>query len=335
MPEMWNQVIECIDIIEEAVPEVFPIQGVDKVHSAVDVLQAQMGSLADQYRDMLGGLAKERAALRKDFDDRRQSMDQEREAEKRRLEREAEKRIEQFEVYRDRETQSLQKQASDLEKREEDLDNRQHMHARRELRQQITDNLKKRIGKPVVTKRASSMRWAVFGVTMILGLGLGYYGLESFDIEEIKDTYQLSKNTTALSWMPLSLILRPSILLFLSAGFVAYAINWLRVVYLDDVRTERRYESYGNDIDRASFVIETIMEVGEKEKTTVPDAWVEGLCRNLFAESGDLNYGKVPSNAAAMLFESIAGAKFGPEGSEVTMGRRDARRFAKKLGDRK
>ena len=136
-PGIWNQVVECIDIIEEILPEFFPVQGVDRVHSAVDILQAQMTTLADQYKEMLGDLEKERVAFRKDFDDRRQVMAREREAEKEQMESEAKKRIEQFELYRVQETQSLQKRASELEKKEQNLDNRQHMHARRDLRRQI------------------------------------------------------------------------------------------------------------------------------------------------------------------------------------------------------
>ena len=163
-------------------------------------------------------------------------------------------------------------------------------------------------------------------MTIITGLGIGYVGIENFqDLISVKNKNELP------TWLLVGWVLRGTVSLFLAVGFIVYAINWLRTVYLDDVRTARRYESYGNDIDRASFVIETIMEVGEKEQASVPDAWVEGVCRNLFTDKSEDGYGKVPPNVAAMLFESIGGAKFGTEGTEVTMGRRDARRFAKKL----
>ena len=66
------------------------------------------------------------------------------------------------------------------------------------------------------------------------------------------------RNESAV-WPSIVRVVRTSILLLLSVDFVAYAINWLRVCYLDDVRTERHLERYGHDIDRASFVIETIM----------------------------------------------------------------------------
>lgn len=252
------------------------------------------------------------------------------------------------------------------EKRGQELDDRSYMGARRELRQQIAEGFKNRIKKPVVSGQALFLRWAVFSLAMAAGLVAGYMGVESYKdlnkhVEYIQEfeknliegiggevevaDIELEKVTKLLKLIQelqriedasllgyasfIGLILRGTILLLLGFGFVAYAINWLRLAHLDDVRTLRYYESYGYDIDRASFVIETIMEVGEKETTDVPDAWVEGVCRNLFSDKGDDNYGKMPSNAAAMLFESITGAKFGPEGTEVTMKRPAPRRFWK------
>ena len=115
-------------------------------------------------------------------------------------------------------------------------------------------------------------------------------------------------------WVSLSWIVRSTVFSVLAVGFFTYAINWLRILYLDDVRFSRESEKNGNDIDRASFVIETILEVGEKENTEVPEAWVEGVCRNLFLEKGGSGSGALPSNVVSMLLESVSGAKLGPEG---------------------
>ena len=114
-------------------------------------------------------------------------------------------------------------------------------------------------------------------------------------------------------------------------GFVVYAINWFRTICLDDVRNERRYEKHGHDIDRASLVIETIMEVGENERSEVPDVWVEGVYRNLCQDSVDEDPGNSPSSTLAALLETVGGAIIETDGAEFTMKRRDARRFARKI----
>ena len=198
------------------------------------------------------------------------------------------------------------------------------MHARRELRDRIASNFKERAGRPLISRRASSIRWSVFGLTLIAGGVIGYFGVEGF-----REILEATAQGNPPQWLTIGLLVRSGLSLILAVGFIAYAINWLRVVYLDDVRTERRYESNGDDIDRASFVIETLMEVGEKEKVDVPDAWVEGVCRNLFADKGGGTGSKAPSDAVTMLLEAISGAKFGPDGTEFSLDRRGAKKLAK------
>ena len=219
--------------------------------------------------------------IRKEIEERRRELEWQHAAERGSILKEAEDAKKEFVDFRTQEELRLRQKVDELAQREKALDDRHHMHARRELRQQITDNIKRRIQQPLVSKRTSVLRWTVFGLTLTVGLIMGYYGVlgigtEIFDIQEVfgKETF------SEFSYIGFSI--QRGVLLFLSVGFIAYSINWLRLVYLDDVRMERRYESYSNDIDRASFVIETIMEVGEKKDMEAPEAWIEGVCRNLF-----------------------------------------------------
>ncbi len=324
---VWNKVIDYTDIIEKSVPAVFPLQETEKSQDAIDVLRGEVASLADLYKNALSDLQKERADFRKIFDEERMAANKKYEEERSRLNNEAIDKKREFEQYKSNEESALQKRKQELDTKQRQLDDRQHMHARRDLRDRIATNFKARAGRPVVSRRASAIRWIVFGLTLASGGGLGYFGIEGFG-EIVEAT---AKGNPPL-WLTVGLLVRSGLSLVLAVGFVAYAINWLRVVYLDDVRTERRYESNGDDIDRASFVIETLMEVGEKEKAHVPDAWVEGVCRNLFADRGEGSSGDVPANAAAaMLLEAVSGAKIGPDGTEVSLDRRGARKLAKNV----
>ena len=229
-----------------------------------------------------------------------------------------------FEKFKEKEQASLNKVKEELDDRQQELDDRQHMHARRDLRERIAKNFKARADKPLISRHTSYIRWAVFCLTLTFGVAIGYFGIEGFG-----EAVDAASNGDPPQWLTIGLLVRSFLLPILGVGFIVYAINWLRVVYLDDVRTERRYESNGDDIDRASFVIETLMEVGEKEKVDVPDAWVEGVCRNLFADRGEGGGSKVPSDAVTLLLEAISGAKIGPDGTEISVDRRGARRLAK------
>ncbi len=320
--------VKCIDAIEQALPEVFPLQEFDKGTDAIDVLRVEMSRLSEQHRQMLADLEEERTEFRKQNQQERVAAQQEFAEEKNKLKASAERQRESFEKYKVEEEASLKRRQEELDEREKELDNRRHMHARRDLRDKIAENFKARTSQPLVSGSASWKRSTVFSLTLIAGVGLAFGAFYSF---EQLTRYGDGSGTPV--WLTASYAVRSVVLIALALGFVGYAINWLRTVYLDDVRNARRYEKHGHDIDRASFVIETIMEVGDDERLQVPDVWVEGVCRDLFHDSSDQDRDHVSSSALAALFETIASAKIGPDGTEFSMDRRGARRFAKKLVD--
>ena len=320
-----QQWIACIDTIEAVLPKTYPLHETKQSSEAVDVLSAEMAALASQYKEILAGLAAEREKFREESESERNAARQEYALAQNRQAAAVRDQREKFDEYKQQEEARLRQQQEGLDRREQDLDNRRHMHARRDLRERISEDFKTRVAKPVVSGAAFRMRWLVFGLTLAAGAGIGYFGIDSFG-----ELIAAGDSEMTPGWLTITHAVRSVVLVALAVGFVAYAISWLRATYLDDVRAERRYEKYGHDIDRASFVIETIMEVGDKENMQVPDAWVDGVCRNLFEDSDERGTDNTPNHALAALFETISGAKFGPDGPELSMGRREARRFAKK-----
>lgn len=318
--------VKCIDAIEKALPSTYPLQDSGKATDAIDVLRDEIAQLSGQYRQMLVGLAEERGEFRKQAEEDRETARLEKIHEQLELSNSLKRQQKEFDNYKVEEEAKLKQKQEELGRREKELDNRQHMHARRNLREKMVENFRTRTSRPAVSKSASWMRWLVFVFTLMVGVCLTSFAVFSFD----KLIVAASGDGTD-GWLTAAYAVRSVILVALALGFIAYAINWLRSMYLDDVRAERRYEKHGHDIDRASFVIETIMEVGDKENMQVPDAWIDGVCRNLFHDSADKNQDNSPSNALAALFETVAGAKLGPDGAELSMKRRDARRFAKKI----
>ena len=68
----------------------------------------------------------------------------------------------------------------------------------------------------------------------------------------------------------------------------------------------------------------------EKEGMTAPDAWLEGVCRNLFrSEVGDKAESDSQADAFIELLRSISSASVGPNGAEVTLDRKGGKRLAK------
>ncbi len=271
---------------------------------------------------MLRELADERKGFLRGFEEQRQSVEEERKTVKADLDTEAKQREREFQKRMESEEAKLSQRQAVLDEREQELDNRQHMHVRRDLREKIIKEFKRRSDVPVVSKRAITMRWTIFFMTFFAGVGLAGFGLWTF--------YLLveAKFESASYWL---LVARAAILSIGGVGLFLYAIQWLRSIYLDDVRTTRHYDNYRDDIDRASFAIETIMEISsEKEGVTAPEAWIEGVCRNLFrSDVGDKAESSSQTDAFIELLRSISSASVGPNGAEVTLDRKGGKRLAK------
>ena len=325
--ESVTSIVECIETLETHLPKVFPVSEPGKDHTILDVVQAEISALGGEYRKLTRAYSRERLAHLEEMKERRSKFEEECAAVAARNEVDFSRERQRLEDQQTELATEYQEKQHNLQEREKAFDDRHHMHARRDLRKKISEDFRNKFGNPVVSKPTRRIREVVFVLTLLAGLSIGAVGL--YEIAHIA----MLEASSSPDWSSIVRVARASIFLFLSVGFIAYAINWLRVCYLDDVRTERHFERYGHDIDRASFVIETIMEVGDKDGATVPDAWVEGVCRNLFSEAETDRYGKVPSGAMAMLLDVVSGAKFGPDGAEVSMNRRGARRASKALRD--
>ena len=316
-------IIKCLDVIEKTlheVPRILEGQGQD----VIDTLRAEMSALNETYRRMIERSEDERVRFLKGFEEQRQSVEEERRATKAKFEAEAEQHEQEFQKRMESEEAELSQRQAKLDAREQELDNRQHMHVRRDLREKIIKEFKRRSDAPVVSKRAITMRWTIFSLTLFAGVGLAGFGLWTF--------YLLvgAKFAPASYWL---LVARATILSVGGVGLFLYAIQWLRSIYLDDVRTTRHYDNYRDDIDRASFAIETILEISsEKEGVAAPEAWIEGVCRNLFrSDVGDKAEGSSQADAFIELLRSISSASVGPNGAEVTLDRKSGKRLAKTI----
>ena len=106
------------------------------------------------------------------------------------------------------------------------------MHTRRELRNQITKNFKERVGKPVVSKQAWYIQWLIFGMTLIAGIAAGYFSFESYQ------DLLFVKYSPEDQWKTIGLSFRLATLTIATVGFIFYAINWLKGIYIDHVRTD-------------------------------------------------------------------------------------------------
>ncbi len=215
-----------------------------------------------------------------------------------------------------------------LSTREKALDDRGHMHARRELREKITTSLKERLERPQLTRYALSARRNInlICLTSIVAL-VGYAGYAAWDMHTL-----LGNSNRDLTALAVATI-RFGLPVAAATGLVFYLLNWWRRVHSDDLRVERDLERYRYDIDRATWIVETILEARSKEGGEVPVDWIHGVTQGLFARGDGSDPDHEAMDALAALLGVSARAELGPGGTKFEIKRDGLKRLARSQGD--
>ncbi len=123
-----------------------------------------------------------------------------------------------------------------------------------------------------------------------------------------------------------------------AAGAAGVAFLWAGLSGLKRAEEAERAQSlrlqrYSHDMDRASWVVETILQLSSTESAKVPDVWLESVCNDLFKSDPD-KASATPDSLEALgaLLDATARAKIGTNGFEFELERKDAKRVAKQAG---
>lgn len=244
----------------------------------------------------------------------------------------------------DKQKKQLDEAKAALDAREKLLDNRSHMHVRRDLRQSMATDLKARLEGARIPKSAADFRNAIIG-TCIVGLFFfAYVGIFS-TIDLTSSLNLLSQNQVPVSAVrvsqiqhsPNGYVMQGLYYLALkgvlaSIGFAVvlfYLLGWLKRTHDVDIRAERDLERYRYDLDRASWVIETVLEAKEKENSVVPSLWLEAATRSMFTRQTVKNTENDPLDALSSLLNMTAKAEIGTNGTRLELGRGDLKKVAR------
>jgi len=324
-----EEVDKCDKIIRKFITNVIPNNVSESANNATDLLHAQMSDLSSQYQDMISGIDIRRAKLDKDHDARIATLDKKHKA-----------RLEALEEKIQQNESKHQKKVEALNKREGEIDNKHHMHARREQREKIGEEVKERLSKTIVSSSSQFMRLGVlflsFTASCFLG-ALSYQGLSElsniatapFSIDGEVGAVSVSNQSSEITWF---LMLKTFLSSIGAIGFLGYAIKWLQRLYLDDVRMERELEQYGYDINRASWAIETIMEMQVAKNLQPPQAWISAVCGDLFKKEGNDN--KEVESPIEALLNSSAKIELGTNGSKFELSSKGAKKLTKEVANK-
>lgn len=298
-----------------------PKGGQRGAETAVDVLEAELARVASIHTQMLEDAAK-----------LRHQTEQDRVAQLKEVADETKRLREEQQVHVDAETERLNEREAALEAERKSLDDRQHMHARRALREDINDDLQRRMRQSVLSVSATTTN-ALISFLSLLGVFFSsYVALQSFEgFQNVLAAAAAEKaGVSSVSYLMGAEFIRGVLASLGAVGLFLYTISWLRRTYLDQVQQKEELQKYFLDINRASWAIETILEVTEREGRQLPDKWVEGVCHGLFQTAEQKDAEITPMEAWTALLSGSAKVQHGPDGTMLEVSGKDAKKMAKK-----
>lgn len=227
------------------------------------------------------------------------------------------KRMAEVEAFSAAEKERLDAIQKSLNDREDKLDNASARDTRRSLRGNITENIKIRQTEEIIPKTARILRIPIYligfaGISASILLSMWSFQQLGILAPVPDETGDLSQATMS-PWVLGSLLLRGALGILAATGIGLYMLNYLRKIESDAGERAQSLERYLFDIDRASWVIETVLEMGEEENgiSSVPDAWMGGVTKNLFEQNQAQENIDGPVEALTKLMASGAAIKVG------------------------
>lgn len=227
-------------------------------------LELATGRLSDVAREALRQTQTFRDGLEADYQAKRQALDAELVAKRQELEVEFQSREQAF---------SVKEEA--LKARTAELDNRDAVHARRQLRGDLQDEIKARREKPGLSKGTEDKRRIVhfilaFGLLVLGALYLGYPAPSQAPSSEVDVWFsQVRRVVAGLGF----------------GGLLWFWIRWTSQWFKENAQAEFRIRQLALDFDRASWLVEVTREWADA-KVEPPQELIDAMARGLF-ESGE------------------------------------------------
>lgn len=355
-----DDVLELEKIIRSTVKFVDVPLTAEKESELAGLLEAEVASLAALHHSLISDALELRKTSEQEFSERRRAIEEQQSQAKASI---ATKEAESFEA--------IAAKQRELDEKLQAFDFSDHMRARRQLRESITEQVQGFLSQPVSSSQSRQKLLMIVLICLSGAVGSGWLAFtsfqaaisvaeasnspaqgankadpQSFSIPEEEGLPNVKANTaeksvqtssgvlpirrptdqTTLLWV---LSLRGLALSVVTVGFLAYLVTFIRRSYDAEVESLRELQRYGMDINRASWVIETAMEMTTKEGAQLPEKWVEGACSGLF-QTGSKGDGDVGSLAALGAVMGLGPeVSVGPEGASFKLPPRAAKKAAK------
>lgn len=210
-------------------------------------------------RDKLGELEEQRNRLENEYGEKRSTA----------------------ETQLDSDRQRLRATEDELEARKKTLDDRDNTHVRRQIRQDLNQILRERLGnvRPSWAHLFRELPIHLLFIALIGVAALLSYHFSAGVIELLTDN--LNPRGLAEPYVITTLLKQSLATITLLAGIIYYT-RWLMRQHHRYIESDDEIRRYQADFERASWVVETALEWRREQASQIPTALLEAISRRLF-----------------------------------------------------
>ncbi|MGV2124378.1 Yip1 family protein [Agrobacterium vitis] len=208
----------------------------------------------------------------------------------------------------------------ELEKAKQDLDDRSNTIVRRAIRTEIKDSIKESLEASLFSQNTASQRTPVRAAYWIfILLAVAFTVFSSYQIS------QLSSLTASTGFI---LIAKASIGGFTTIGLALLYLKWETSWINQQADFERILSATRTDIDRASWVVESLLEWNREAQAPMPSELLSALTRRLFDWDAKVEENQTTADSlASAILGSASNLKLGPNGAEIDIGNKGIKRL--------
>lgn len=216
---------------------------------------------------------------------------------------------------------SLEEKQKELDARQKQLDDRNNTHVRREIRSSLLALAKERLANFSVSKETRAQYYTVH-VVAVLGLTALAYGSITYGTQIAVD-----QKTGAYPPVAIALAVKSAALAAAAIALGSWYLGWLNRWLQRIADAEFKLQQFRLDIERASWLAETVLEWKSTSPEPFPELLATRLSAGLFTSgSSDSEDPKTPAgHLAEALFGAAASAKLKLGEQEVSFDRRSIR----------
>jgi len=304
-----TEIVGIVDELKKLFPEVNEVDLLKKIspdlHEMYTVREASIARLEETSIRVTESYETFRRAAATELNEKESQLKQE--FERRHAELDQEISIEK---------DQLRKQKSELDELKKAIDDRSNMHARREISQKLLTTLTERYRSFTLSQSTNKKRTLIhvlFGVFLIVLGGLIVFSMFTFE-QKIEGYVKLS--LSALGF----------------AATILYYIRWNDSWFRKHAEEEFYMKRFELDIERASWLVEMVLEFVSEKGGSIPDELVKTLSTNLFSNR---NFEKVTHPTEDVLnafFKSLAGVSIGlPGGGSIDLDKKFGKELKKAI----